>query len=146
GTFVNGERISQVPLRSGDRVNIGHTLLIFRTDAASVHLSDLNIGNTPSSAGGSSVAEKDKSTGSHIHPGARFGAARQGLGELLAAPGVLRDQLTACLREVVAATKAGRAILFLRDPDGGAIGVAAALGREDVAENAPVEPGALRKA
>ena len=38
--------------------------------------------------------------------------------EMLAAPGTLRDQLTASLREVVAATRAGRAILFLRDPDG----------------------------
>src|SRR5262249_3488131 len=37
-------------------------------------------------------------------------------------------------------------ILFLRDPDGGALGVAAALGREDVPENSPVESTVLRKA
>lgn len=148
GTFVNGERISQVPLRSGDRVKIGHTLLIFRTDTASVHLSDLNV-RSPSSSGASggssSGGEKDRSAASQS-PDARFGAAIGSLSEVLAAPGALRDQLSACLREVVAATRSGRAILFLRDPDGGALGVAAALGREDVPENAPVDSAALRKA
>ena len=43
GTFVNGERVHQAPLRSGDRIKIGGTLLVFRTDTASVHLSDLEI-------------------------------------------------------------------------------------------------------
>jgi hypothetical protein len=106
-----------------------------------VHLSDLNV-RSPSSTGGSGA---EKSTGS-LNPEARFGTALSALAESLAAPGVLRDKLTAGLRDVVAATKAGRAILFLRDPDGGSLGVAAALGREDVPENAPVESTTLRKA
>jgi signal transduction histidine kinase len=149
GTFVNGERISQVPLRSGDRVKIGHTLLIFRTDTASVHISDLDVDRPKSSAGGSSsAAGKDgvSASASSILPEVRFGNALGAIADVLGAPGALRDQLSAALREVVSATKAGRAILFLRDPDGGALGVAGALGREDVAENAPIDSAVLRKA
>ncbi|MCO5165493.1 MAG: FHA domain-containing protein [Planctomycetes bacterium] len=43
GTFVNDERIEQIPLRSGDLVRIGRSLLIFRLGGSSVHLSDVGL-------------------------------------------------------------------------------------------------------
>lgn len=43
GTFVNDERVEQIPLRSGDLVRIGRSLLIFRLGGSSVHISDVNL-------------------------------------------------------------------------------------------------------
>ncbi|MBX3467692.1 MAG: FHA domain-containing protein [Planctomycetes bacterium] len=43
GTFVNDERIEQIPLRSGDLVRIGRSLLIFRLGGSSVHLEDVGL-------------------------------------------------------------------------------------------------------
>lgn len=42
GTFVNGERIEQTPLQSGDRVRIGHSLIVYRTDANEIRDSDFD--------------------------------------------------------------------------------------------------------
>ncbi len=51
GTFVNDERIEQVPLRSGDLVKIGRSLIIFRADDSSaVHLADVELAGGGSSA------------------------------------------------------------------------------------------------
>lgn len=49
GTFVNDERIEQIPLRSGDLVRIGRSLLIFRLGGSSVHISDVNLAGGGSS-------------------------------------------------------------------------------------------------
>src|SRR5688572_30245788 len=40
GTFVNDERVEQVPLRSGDLIKVGRSLIVFRTDASQVQLED----------------------------------------------------------------------------------------------------------
>ena len=41
GTFVNKEQIEQIPLRSGDLIKIGRTLLVFRDEPAEVRLEDI---------------------------------------------------------------------------------------------------------
>ncbi|MBI3722435.1 FHA domain-containing protein [bacterium] len=147
GTYVNGERVHQVPLRSGDRVKIGRSLLVFRTDSASVHLSDL-IGQ--SDQGGSSHASKHASSKAGKSSGfarvdARFLWALQQVNDSLAAPGDLRSHLSPALRAVLDGALAGRALLFLRDPDGGALGCACAIGRDDVKE-APLTDNDVLKA
>ena len=43
GTFVNDERIESVPLRNGDLVKIGRTLLVFRDQPAQVRLEDIEL-------------------------------------------------------------------------------------------------------
>jgi hypothetical protein len=43
GTYVNGKRMEQTPVRSGDRLKIGHSLIIYRTDANQIRPSDFYI-------------------------------------------------------------------------------------------------------
>lgn len=40
GTYVNGKQMEQTPVHSGDRLKIGHSLLIYRTDAHEINPSD----------------------------------------------------------------------------------------------------------
>ena len=51
GTYVNKERVEQAPLRSGDLIKIGRSLIVFRSEPAEVRLEDIAL-----SGGGSSSA------------------------------------------------------------------------------------------
>jgi len=153
GTFVNDERIQSVPLRSGDRIKIGHTLLVFRTDAGTVRPSDLG-----------STEESDEQTDSATHlpqhanlpasapgtaardPAASLEAPLLAIGEALHGATDLRSQLDGLMRVVLQGTSGGRAILFVRDADSGALGAATALGRNGTRENAPIDSSVLREA
>jgi pSer/pThr/pTyr-binding forkhead associated (FHA) protein len=159
GTFVNGERVHTSPLRSGDRVKIGHTLLVFRTDAGSVHLSDLDLekedgdGDSSGATPAPDHAAKLRKTGSlkRSRSGSRDGSgafeeALLALGGALTDAKDVRAQLDALLRVVLQATSAARAILFVRDTDSGALGAATAIGRDGSRENAPVDSDVLRDA
>ena len=151
GTQVNGERILSAPLRSGDRIKIGETLLVFRVGTESVHLSDL---------GGREDAERSKGdTETHAPHYAKVpaGAAKSDPGSSLEEPLLLagdaiagavdlRTRLDGLMRAVLHGTSAARAILFVRDPDSGALSAATAIGREGSKENAAVNADVLRSA
>jgi pSer/pThr/pTyr-binding forkhead associated (FHA) protein len=160
GTYVNGERVHAAPLRSGDRVKIGHTLLIFKTDAGSVHLSDLDDSDEESTESSTHAPEhakkKVKATSSSHRKSRSGGASRSGalpiddtllaIGEALVEAKDVRTKLDKLIRIALQATGAGRAILFVRDADGGALGAATAIGRDGASEKAPVDPDVLREA
>jgi hypothetical protein len=40
GTYVNGKRMEQTPVQNGDRLKIGHTLMVYKTDAHEVNADD----------------------------------------------------------------------------------------------------------
>ncbi len=164
GTQVNGERILSAPLRSGDRIKIGETLLVFRVGTESVHLSDL--GAREEAAGGAGerdaphAAEASKGdTETHAPHYAKVpaGAAKSDPGSSLEEPLLLagdaiagavdlRTRLDGLMRAVLHGTSAARAILFVRDPDSGALSAATAIGREGSKENAAVNADVLRSA
>ena len=151
GTQVNGERVLSAPLRSGDRIKIGETLLVFRVGTESVHLSDL---------GGREEADRSKGdTETHAPHYAKVpaGAAKSDPGSSLEEPLLLagdaiagavdlRTRLDGLMRAVLHGTSAARAILFVRDPDSGALSAATAIGREGTKENAAVNADVLRSA
>jgi pSer/pThr/pTyr-binding forkhead associated (FHA) protein len=160
GTFVNGERVQASPLRSGDRVKIGHTLLVFRTDASQVNVQDLDSraprddededeDDATQTPAPDYVAKLKSSSSAHRRSATRsspaLDAAVLGLGEALEEKD-LRARLDRVLRVVLQATGAARAIVFVRDADGGGLAAAAAIGRDDAKENAPVESEILRQA
>lgn len=174
GTYVNGERIQASPLRPGDRVKIGHTLMVFTLDASKVNVGDLEedsgdddkkdtdtkthapehakqLKAAKSSKSSSASVKKGKSTAGKSSPVAKSGAhaideTLLAIGEALSEAKDLRGQLDRLIRLALQATGAGRAILFVRDPDGGALGAATAIGRDGARENAPVDPDVLRDA
>ena len=160
GTFVNGERIEQAPLRSGDLIKIGRSLLIFRADGSSVRLEDLKTlgGGTTGRFGRqdkveraatSSAVQAPKSEGedaSEEEP-ADDGAAAA-LQELLVVAGdvVLQQALDGLLDVVLRELGARRALLFLRHPFTGGLGCAAFRHQPGVPRDAPVDADLLTKA
>jgi pSer/pThr/pTyr-binding forkhead associated (FHA) protein len=173
GTYVNGERISQAPLRTGDRVKIGHTLLVFHADAANVKPTDLSSRMGGSSAGGgdgagksdaatpppsrsrSGTRSRSRSSSAAVleRPTSRLtGDAESTTQSLLAIvdalsdPPDLKTKLAQALKVILSTTRAARAILFLRDPDAGGLVCASAIGRDDTSENVAVDGDVLRRA
>jgi hypothetical protein len=167
GTFVNEERIEQCPLRSGDLVKIGRSLLIFRAEGASVHLSDID-----TTGGGSSAALRPGASGSRVmtpapdptpppdasdaseplpkldDAGPSAGIEQQILQELTLAVGELdlRKALERGLGALLVGTLAGRVLLFVRHPQTGGLGCAAIKTQADVHREAPVDPDLLSRA
>ncbi len=171
GTYVNDERIEQIPLRSGDLVRIGRSLLIFRLGGSSVHLSDVGL-----SDGGSShdirpaaperrredeprltgrmapspavTHDEDDATGEReALPGRRDEDATEPLEGLLLASAA--GDLHAGLERIAAALQRGcgaeRAFVLLRHPLTGGLGRAALRARQGSGEG-PVDADALGRA
>ncbi|MEZ0229779.1 MAG: FHA domain-containing protein [Planctomycetota bacterium] len=166
GTYVNGERIQASPLRPGDRVKIGHTLMVFTLDASQVNVADLERADaedgqkdpiettTPAPDHARTKSKTGRSSGNVKKT--KSAAAKSGvqqidetllaIGEALSEAKDLRGQLDRLIRIALHATGAARAILFVRDPDGGALGAATAIGRDGARESSPVDPDVLREA
>lgn len=172
GTFVNDERIEQIPLRSGDLVRIGRSLLIFRLGGSSVHLSDVGLtgggsshdirpepprqreeGRPPTGRlpGGPAVThdDEDDATGEReaLPAGRRDEDDTDPLEGLLLATAA--GDLHAGLERIAAALRVGceaeRAIVFLRHPLTGGLGRAALRARAGAGEGL-VDADALGRA
>jgi pSer/pThr/pTyr-binding forkhead associated (FHA) protein len=151
GTQVNGERILSAPLRSGDRIKIGETLLVFRVGTESVHLSDLGGRDEERSRGGDTDTHaphyaKVPADAAKSSPGSSLEEPLLLAGDAIAGARDLRTRLDGLMRAVLHGTSAARAILFVRDPDSGALSAATAIGREGTKENAAVDADVLRSA
>jgi len=157
GTFVNNERVEQTPLRSGDLVKIGRSLIVFRAGASSVRLEDLATndgGSTGSIARRSDGSAEAAASSSAVDlpPGAsrttHDAEVRQALGELILASGevALAQGLDRTLAVVLRAVGGGRALLFLRHPMTGGLGCAASRCEPGAAPNAPVDSSLLARA
>lgn len=156
GTFVNNERVEQTPLRSGDLVKIGRSLIVFRAGASSVRLEDVATndgGSTGSIARRSDMSAEEAASSSAVDlpPGAQRApedtAVRQALQELIVAAGevALASGLDRTLAVVQRAVGGTRVLLFLRHPMTGGLGCAASRADPSMAST-PVESSLLARA
>jgi len=153
GTFVNDERVEQAPLRSGDLIKIGRSLIIFRANT-SVHLTDLRL----SGGGSSAVLRPSRPAGSspalppappaQAEPAPVSTEDGDPLQELVLAASErdTRASLSRALKALLAGASAGRAVVFLRHPITGGLGCAAVECRAGVASDAPVPAPLLSRA
>ncbi len=147
GTFVNDERIEQTPLRSGDLVKIGRSLMIFRTDAASgVPLDSVEL-----VGGGSSADIRPASAPAGLAeaaPAPGGGAEAPDLADVVLAAAA-PDLVGALQRATEAAARAAgvrRAVVFLTHPLTGGLGRAAVWARPGADPEAPVDANLLKRA
>lgn len=155
GTFVNKERIEQVPLRSGDLIKIGRTLIVFRTGASAVSLRDIALvgGGSSQSLARRETSDVDHATSSSANVVPPSKAGEQAdlariLQELVVATGEVQlgPGLNHALRVVGEALGGGRSLLFLRHPLTGGLGYAAAWSDGQVPADTPVVPELLSSA
>lgn len=166
GTFVNDERIEQIPLRSGDLVRIGRSLLIFRVGGSSVHLSDVGLkggGSShdirpippepekprPSTARhGKAEEEEDLEASQEDDAPPPPEESSESVLEAMLLAGVAPD-LPSGLERVAAALqsrcRADRAFVFLRHPLTGGLGRAALRARQGASDGL-VDPDVLARA
>lgn len=169
GTFLNDEQVEQSPLRSGDLIRIGRSLLVFRAEGSSIHLSDVKVEGGGSSADvkpdsdsgtktrpppypapasaemQAPVVAHEPTTGRLVEAGAPSVAALQ---ELLLAGSelVFARRIERVLDALLKATGAQRALLFVRHPLTGGLGAAASRSRAQGASEPPVQPRLLLRA
>jgi pSer/pThr/pTyr-binding forkhead associated (FHA) protein len=147
GTYVNKERIEQTPLRSGDLIKIGRTLIVFRDEPAEIRLEDIEL------IGGGSSGAISGGASSHNVSSASIAALRSATGDahleqmLVAAsePSIARatDQILETVRKAV---RAKRALLFLLKPLGRGVGLAQAAVAPGTVRDAPVQAEILQLA
>ena len=154
GTFLNDERVDQAPLRSGDLIRIGRSLIVFRADGSSVHLSDVRM------AGGGSSAdlrpEAPSATAAPAYPGPEAEPApgpaspdvEVAIQEMVLASGelVFARRLERTLDALLHGTGGARALLFARHPLTGGLGAVVQRTRPDAGPAQPVLPELLRRA
>ncbi len=153
GSFVNDERVEQIPLRSGDLIKIGRSLIVFRAEGPSVRLEDLATSDGRSTGAiarreGSAAEQASSTSAPDLPPGraaAPDAALRAALQELVLAAGEvsLVHGLDRTLEAVAGASGAQRALLLLRHPHTGGLGCAAARGAQ---AGGPVEADLIRQA
>lgn len=107
GTYVNGKQMEQTPVQSGDRLKIGRTLFVYRTDAEVINPSDFHINEE----------EEYESAGDHVKK--VMAEQLQLLSRIFAA--ISRNDngrvaLSECMEVICRAIHARRGIAFLRDP------------------------------
>lgn len=150
GTFVNDERIESVPLRNGDLVKIGRTLLVFRDQPAQVRLEDIEL-----IGGGSSDMIRRQKSSPDVAAGSSNALRRASkpadpslLEAMLLAAGELepRRGVKGILDKALLAAAADRVLLFLQHPTSGGLGLAAAAVSPSAVRDAPVDPQLLRQA
>ncbi|MGE0707938.1 MAG: FHA domain-containing protein [Planctomycetota bacterium] len=152
GTFVNKERVEQIPLRSGDLIKIGRTLIVFRDEPAQVRLEDIELvgGGSSSAIAGEAARATTSSAALHaVREAAPMrGAAPSLLEAMFEAAGELdpQDAVGGILERVRVAAAGDRALLFLRRPLTGGLGLGQASLGEGAVREAPVIPDLLRRA
>lgn len=167
GTFLNDERVEQAPLKSGDLIRIGRSLIVFRADGSSVHLSDVRM------VGGGSSADIRPKSGATLAPpypvsppaageapaagqpqpaGERSSSVASAvdvaLQELVLASSelVFARRLERALEALLHGSGAKRALLFARHPLTGGLGAVSQRSRLDAPPPEPVLPELLRRA
>lgn len=148
GTYVNKERIEQVPLRSGDLVKIGRTMMVFRAEPAEIRLEDIELieGGTTGGVGAESAANRSE-TSSVALRAVRAGGAASRLEQLLLAAGSLdpASAIEGILDQVRIGLSADRALYFLRHRGGQGAGLGGASVGEGALRDAPVQAELLRR-
>jgi len=149
GTYVNKERIEQAPLRSGDLVKIGRTIMVFRAEPAEIRLEDIELveGGTTGGVGESQSAVNRSETSSVALRAVRAGGAATRLEQLLLAAGSLdpASAISGILDQVRIGLSADRALYFLRHRGGQGTGLGGASVGEGALRDAPVQAELLRR-
>lgn len=148
GTYVNKERIEQTPLRSGDLVKIGRTIMVFRAEPAEVRLADIELIEGGTTGGVDSQATANKSETSSVALRAvRAGGAASRLEQILLAAGSLdpASAIEGILDQVRSGLSADRALYFVRHRGGQGAGLGGASVGEGTLRDAPVEAELLRR-
>lgn len=150
GTLVNKERIEQVPLRSGDLIKIGRTLIVFRSEPAEVRLEDvvLSTGESSSALGSTSAGRDQLTTSSAALRAIRAQGAVSRLEYLLLAAGALEPSsaISGILDQARIGLAADRALFFLRYEGGPGAGLGGSSVGEGAIRDAPVQADVLRQA
>ncbi|RMG09326.1 MAG: FHA domain-containing protein [Planctomycetota bacterium] len=153
GTEVNGERIAQVPLRPGDLLRVGRSLLVYREGSPQVVLEDVALrGGGSSHAVGrrefDAVEPAAKSSSAGLRRPARSETRAAPLEALVLAAGEvdLGRSLDLTLSALQVALGARRVLLFLRRPFAGGLGLVAGVPAGGGASAEPVEDELLARA
>ncbi len=151
GTAVNSEDIEQVPLRPGDLIKIGRSLIVFRNAGSAVRLEDIQLmggGSSGSIARGEKASRPAGSSSFGLPRPSPAGTDAKAYEDLVLAAGeiALETSLLRTMSIVVETLPAGRAMVFLRHPVGGGLGCAARACSSDTDRHDPVDPALLETA
>ena len=147
GTYVNKERIDQMPLRSGDLIKIGRSIMVFRSEPAQVRLEDIALIEGGSTGGINSSVTDRRETSSVALRAVRAGGAASRLENLLLAAGALEPAhaIEGILDQVRVGLSADRALYFQRHQSGQGAGLGGSSVSEGALREAPVQAELLRR-
>lgn len=152
GTLINGEEIEQVPLRPGDLIKIGRSLIVFRNAGSAVRLEDIELMGGGSSGSIARRTDEKRPPGSSSvalpRPSPAEGADAKTYEDLVLAAGdvALESSLLRIMSTLVEGLPSGRAMVFLRHPVGGGLGCAARACSAESDRHGPVDPALLEAA